>query len=108
MWATHGDALSLQYAGSQALQSDVTRTGTSTSADPLGGFQMRRASHAQSMERSPYTHSQAHAVARGSGALRIVHVPFCPKNGESMIDLIPCKLELFVYARSPHSAGATQ
>ena len=30
LWASHGDALSLQYAGSQALQSDVTRTGRRT------------------------------------------------------------------------------
>mmetsp|Transcript_41112 Transcript_41112/g.129144 ORF Transcript_41112/g.129144 Transcript_41112/m.129144 type:complete len:954 (-) Transcript_41112:51-2912(-) len=30
LWADHGDVLSLQYAGSQALQSDVTRTGRRT------------------------------------------------------------------------------
>jgi hypothetical protein len=30
VWANHGDVLSLQYAGSQALQSDVTRTGRRT------------------------------------------------------------------------------
>jgi hypothetical protein len=30
LWAAHGDVLSLQYAGSQALQSDVTRTGRRT------------------------------------------------------------------------------